>query len=308
MLIPLVIAFTPNYFVPAATTLKSILDSSSADARYEVICLVSQEIPQRQQEKLLRLAGSRMSFRYVNLSGSMDGAYVDPRYSEAASYRLLLPEILKEEDLVIYIDCDVIVRNDLSELYRDIHLDRFLLAAVYEAPIEGQSGRWAALGCDPRGYFNSGFLVMNLKQMREEGTSAKMMEALHTDYLEFPDQDVLNMVCKGRVFPLPPIYNSIRTFFIPKYKKDFLAIYPEEDWNEVQKHGTIHYTGGKPWNLFSVKFGEWWRTYDSLPKVIKEEWEIKSSVWLLSRLYSLRLVGALIDKVLDCYRTLKSRY
>lgn len=273
MRIPLVIAFTPNYFVPAATTLKSILDSSSADARYEVICLVSQEIPLRQQEKLLRLVGDRMSFRYVNLSGSMDGAYVDPRYSEAASYRLLLPEILNDEDLVIYIDCDVIVRNDLSELYRDIHLDRFLLAAVYEAPIEGQSERWAALGCDPRGYFNSGFLVMNLKQMREEGTSAAMMEALHTDYLEFPDQDVLNMVCKGRVFPLPPIYNSIRTFFIPKYKKDFLAIYPEEDWNEVQKHGTIHYTGGKPWNIFSVKFVEWWMTYESLPSEIKAELE-----------------------------------
>lgn len=305
MRIPIVIAFTPNYFVPAATTLKSILDSSSADARYEVICLVSQEIPQRQQEKLLRLVGNRMSFRYVNLSGSMEGAYVDPRYSEAASYRLLLPEILKDENLVIYIDCDVIVRNDLSELYRDIHLERFLLAAVYEAPIEGQSERWAALGCDPKGYFNSGFLVMNLKQMREEGTSAKMMEALHTDYLEFPDQDVLNMVCKGRVFSLPPIYNSIRTFFIPKYKKDFLAIYPAEDWNEVQKHGTIHYTGGKPWNIFSVKFGEWWRTYNSLPGEIRDEWTPNGRVLSLWKLYRTSIGHLLIDTAQCIYRKLK---
>lgn len=305
MLIPVVIAFTPNYFVPAATTLKSILDSSTKEVCYEVICLVSEEIPQTQREKLERLAMGRMTFRYVNLAGSMDGAYVDPRYSEAASYRLLLPEILKDEDQVIYIDCDVIVRNDLSELYRGIHLDRFLLAAVFEAPIEGQSERWTALGCDPKGYFNSGFLVMNLKQMREEGTSYKMMEALHADYLEFPDQDVLNMVCKGRVFPLPPIYNSIRTFFLPQYKKDFLAVYPEEDWDEVHNHGAIHYTGGKPWNLFTVKFGEWWKTYDSLPEEIKEEWLPNAKILRLWNIYKTPLGRTVINSVQCIYRIIK---
>lgn len=301
----LVIAFTLNYFIPAATTLKSILDSSSEEANYEVICLVSEDIPQSQKEKLERMANGRMLFRYVNLAGSMNGAYVDPRYSEAASYRLLLPEILKEQDLVIYIDCDVIVRNDLSMLFNGIDLERFLLAAVYEAPIEGQSSRWTALGCDPKGYFNSGFLVMNLKQMREEGTSAKMMEALHADYLEFPDQDVLNMVCQGRVFPLPPTYNSIRTFFLPQYRKDFLAIYPEEDWDEVQKHGTIHYTGGKPWNLFTVKFGEWWRTYDSLPEEIKEEWSPNSRMLRLWCIYKTSLGRMMVDSAQRLYRMVK---
>lgn len=304
---PIVIAFTPNYFVPAATTLKSILDSSAPEAKYEVICLVSEEIPVRQQQLLMRMAGERMVFRYVKLAGSMDGAYVDPRYSEAASYRLLLPEILPDYDMVIYIDCDVIVRNDLSELYRGMNLDKFLLAAVYEAPIEHQAERWSAIGCNPRGYFNSGMLVLNLQQMREEGTSAILMQELKADYLEFPDQDVLNKVCRGLVFPLPPIYNSIRTFFLPQYKKEFLDVYTEDDWDEVQNHGTIHYTGGKPWNLFTVKFGEWWRTYDSLPKEIKSEWKPKYSVWLLSRMFSIRSVGSFFERVMYCYRTIKSR-
>lgn len=281
---PLVIAFTPNYFVPAAVTLKSIADST-ASGKYEVICLVTEDIPQRQRDKLTRLVGDKMNFTYVNLAGRLQGAYVDPRYSEAASYRLLLPEILPEYDTVAYIDCDVIVRNDISELYEQTYLKNFLLAAVYEAPIENQAERWAAIGCDPDHYFNSGFLIMNLKKMREDCTTEKFLKALRVDYLEFPDQDVLNQVCQGQVFPLPPIYNSIRTFFLPQYKEAFLKHYLPQDWDEVQKHGTIHYTGGKPWNLFTVQFEEWWEKYDTLPKEIKQEWKEKFGVRFLSWIY-----------------------
>ena len=302
---PIVIAFTSNYFVPAATTLKSILDSSAPGVKYEVICLVSEEIPSCQQQLLRRMAGNRMIFRYVELDGSMDGAYVDPRYSEAASYRLLLPEILPDYETVIYIDCDVIVRNDLSALYTEIDLDKFLLAAVYEAPIEQQAERWAAIGCDPKGYFNSGMLVLNLQQMREESTSTKLMQELKTDYLEFPDQDVLNKVCRDRVFPLPPIYNSIRTFFLPQYKKEFLDVYTEDDWDEVQNHGTIHYTGGKPWNLFTVRFGDWWRAYDSLPEEIKTEWNLNRKVKSLWTVYKTVPGRFIIDKAQSLYRMIK---
>lgn len=306
-MIPLVIAFTPNYFVPAATALKSLLDASWSDDRYEVICLVSEEIPQKQKDKLERLSGERIRYRYVNLAGRLQGVYVDPRYSEVASFRLLLPEILPEYDKVLYMDCDLIVRNNLSVLYNSMDLGDNLLAAVYEAPIEHQSERWSALGCDPHKYFNSGFLLMNLKQMRLEGTARKLIDALKTDYLEFPDQDVLNMVCQGRVLPLAPIHNSIRTFFLPQYKVDFLRQYQESDWDEVQKQGTIHYTGGKPWNIFTVKFGCWWKCYDSLPSEIKEEWTPTRKIRSISRLYGMGLGKAFIDPVISIYRKLRYR-
>lgn len=305
MTIPLVIAFTPNYFVPAATTIKSLLDVSSDNERYEVICLVSEEIPQRQKDKLARLAGVRISFRYVNLAGRLQGVYVDPRYSEAASFRLLLPEILTEYEKILYIDCDVVVRNSLAKLYDNTDLGDNLLAAVYEAPIEKQGERWAALGCSPQEYFNSGFLIMNLAQMRKEGTSRKLIDGLKTDYLEFPDQDVLNQVCKGRVLALPPIYNSIRTFFLPQYKSDFLRQYAESDWDAVQSYGTIHYTGGKPWNILSVKFGEWWRTYRSLPQEIKDEWRPSWKINALSSIYGTELGAAIVESMRSFVRIFK---
>ena len=70
MTTPLAIAFTPNYFVPAATMLRSLLDAS-AEGQFEVICLVTEEIPARMQQKLIRLGGGRLNFRYIPLKGRL---------------------------------------------------------------------------------------------------------------------------------------------------------------------------------------------------------------------------------------------
>ena len=292
-MIPLAIAFTPNYFVPAATMLRSLLDSS--EDSFKVICLVTEDIPERMKQKLIALGSGRLSFEYIPLKGRLEGIYTDPRYTEAASFRLILPELLPEYDTIAYIDCDVIVRQDIGKLYRETDLGNNYLGVVFEAPIENQADRASALGLDPKRYFNSGFLIMNLRQMREEKVSEKLLDACRVPYMEFPDQDALNQVCLGRVLPLSPVYNGIRTFFIPKYKPDFIKQYDESLWDKVQEEGTIHYTGGKPWNIFSVRFEEWWRTYDRLPSEIKEEWIPPRKTSLLWKVMRIGPIGMIIN-------------
>ncbi len=301
-MIPLAIAFTPNYIVPAATMLKSLLDSSSDS--FHAICLVTEEIPREMQEMLSRLGNGRVEMEYLPLKGRLDGYYTDARYSEAASFRLLLPELLPDYDKILYLDCDIIVRQDMEALFHNTDLKDNYLAAVYEAPIERQAERIKALGCIPGQYFNSGVLLINLKQMREEDVSSKLLKACEKDYMEFPDQDALNQVCQGRVLPLSPVYNGIRTFFLPQYEKDFCKVYSSDLWNQVQENGNIHYTGGKPWNIFSVQFGEWWRVCFSLPKDLRSCLKVKGSIRFLSLLYKLG-IGRIIDKGITEYRKLK---
>lgn len=300
--IPLAIAFTPNYFVPAAATLKSLLDASSGEFR--VICLVTEEIPQRMQEKLTRLSGGRMSFEYIPLRGRLEGLYVDPRYTEAASFRLLLPELLPELDRILYLDCDIIVRQDVARLWEETDLQDHYMGVVFEAAIERQAERIRALGCDPARYFNSGFLLMNLQRMRAEQVSARLLEACRVPYLEFPDQDALNQVCAGRVLPLSPVWDSIRTFFIPRYKADFIRQYSAELWEAVQRSGNIHYTGGKPWNLFTVQFRAWWQVYESLPAEIREEWTPGRKIYRFWKWYRIDPVG----RIVDAARSLKQHW
>ncbi|MDE5493053.1 glycosyltransferase family 8 protein [Elizabethkingia meningoseptica] len=303
--IPLVLAFTPNYFIPAATCLYSILKNSSEAEKLHVICLLTEELPLRMIEKLKRLTGDRIQYSFINLTGKLQDIYIDERYTVAASYRLLLPDLLPEYDQALYIDCDVIVRNNLAKLYNEIDLKDNYLAAVYEASLDFQIPYLNSIGSKPGEYINSGFLIMNLKQLRQDGMVAQFLKAAKADGLQFPDQDVLNQLCKGRILALPPYYNSIRTFFLPQYKKYFLKYYSEEDWKSVQEHGTIHYTGAKPWNNFTVKFKEWWDYYEQLPSEIKTEWTVNKKIHVLYKIYYTRIGNFLISTLQKLYRKLK---
>ena len=109
-MIPLAIAFTPNYFVQAATLLRSVLDASP-NGRFRVVCLLSEDIPDRMKDKLAWLDEERLALEFIPLKGRLKDVYIDPRYTEAASLRLLLPELLPELDRILYLDCDIIVRH-----------------------------------------------------------------------------------------------------------------------------------------------------------------------------------------------------
>ena len=50
--VPVVIAFTPNYFIPASTCLSSIFASLDIEAQIHVICLLSEELPDRLKQKI----------------------------------------------------------------------------------------------------------------------------------------------------------------------------------------------------------------------------------------------------------------
>lgn len=303
--IPIVIAFTPNYFIPAATCLYSIFMNTESESRMHIICLLSEDIPEWLRQKIQLVGGERAQYSFVNLQGRLRDIYVDAKYTEAASYRLLLPDLLPEYDKVVYIDCDVIVRNDLGKLYRTINLENNYLAAVFEAPMDFQVERFKALGCNPMEYINSGFLIMNLELMRRDNMVEKFIEASKADYLEFPDQDVLNQLCKGRIIGLPPYYNSIRSFYLPQYKSFFLRKYTEQDWIDVHRHGTVHYTGAKPWNRFTIEFRLWWRYYVQLPVEIKEEWKVNKRMYFLFRLNETMCGSYIIDKTQRLYRKLR---
>ena len=105
------------------------------------------------------------------------------------------------------------------------------------------------------------------------------------------------------MLPLSPLYDSIRTFFILKYKPDFVRQYSEELWDAVQREGTIHYTGGKPWDLFTVQFRAWWQVFDTLPREIRDEWNPVPKMYRFWRFYRIAPVG----KAFDMLRALKQR-
>lgn len=297
-LVPLIVAFTPNYLVPVATTLRSVLLSSDVSVRYDVICLVGAEPSEDFKKQLTLIDGGegRLSFRYMNLEHKLRGAYVDPRYSSAANYRLVIAEELPEYEYALYTDCDIIMRQDIASLYRHLNMGDCYMAGVVEASTEWQVNRYKAFGCEAGQYINSGFLVLNLEQMRRDNISQRFASFLaEAEYLEFPDQDAINVVCRGRLYHLPPEYNSIRTFLLPAYRNLFLNYYSPEQWERVHEEGNIHYTGQKPWSGYAVYMEAWWTVYWGLPRAIRKELKAPSSLKWKARLFFLPLVRRVLN-------------
>lgn len=303
--VPVVIAFTPDYLVTAATFITSLLSSSNDDDRFHTICLLS-ESPTEEMKGHLMALDDRVEFEFINAAGLLSDIYIDPVFTEAASYRLLLPTLLPAYDKVIYMDCDIIVRNNMAELFRSIDLGANYLAAVFEATLSFQEEYVLSLGCHLGQYFNSGVLIMNLDQMRKDSMVPLFLDASKESGLMFPDQDVLNRTCKGKTMGLAPFYNGVRTFLLPQYKSDFLKYYTESDWKSIQSHGNLHYTGGKPWKTFTVKFDEWWKYYEKLPSTIKKSSVVNNKMYLLYRLYCVKLFRIIISNARSFYR--KVRY
>ena len=108
-------------------------------------------------------------------------------------------------------DCDIIIRQDVSRLFEDIDLDGYYMAGVVEASSDWQIRNYNKLGLRFKEYINSGFLIMNLELMRQDKLSDKFVSILQTEALEFPDQDAINIVCQGKLKFLPPVYGRLET-------------------------------------------------------------------------------------------------
>ncbi|TDS13789.1 lipopolysaccharide biosynthesis glycosyltransferase [Sphingobacterium paludis] len=306
--VPIVLAFTPNYFVPVATCITSVLQYAGETSKFHFICLLTEALPTAMQELLKDLGAARARFTFMDLTGAVsEEIYVDPKYTIAASYRLLLPSLLPEYDKILYIDCDMIFQNDLSILYHRMDLQDNYMAGVFEATLEVQQAHMQAIGCAPGSYINSGLLLMNLKQLRADDMVSQFLEAAKVEGLAFPDQDVINQLCKGRIVGLPPFWNSIRTFLLPQYKTSFLKFYTEQDWRTVQRRGNVHYTGPKPWNTFTVAFDLWWSYYNRLPVAIKKLITIDPKLVLIATVYRNSLGKFGVKLVQTVYRRLKGR-
>lgn len=303
--IPLVLAFTPSYIIPAVTTILSVLLHSKPTDKFQIICLLTEDLTCEIQTLLSSWESERLEFVFINLSGQLGDIYIDERYSVAASYRLLLPEILPHYKRVMYLDCDIIVRNNIAELYHNTSLDTYYLAGVFESTLDFQIPYLESINCNPGEYINSGFLIMNLEKMRVDHIVPELLQKADNPKFSFPDQDALNIVCKGKILGLSPIYNSIRTYFLPQYKVDFLKYYTVQDWDNVQKNGTIHYTGSKPWNGYTIEFSTWWQYYAQLPEAIKLLGSVNSRLKFAGTLMGYTPIRIVFNIFQGIYRKLK---
>jgi lipopolysaccharide biosynthesis glycosyltransferase len=175
------------------------------------------------------------------------------RFGHVVWLRFLLPDLLPGVDRVLYLDADTFVVADLTAL-AELDLAGAPLAAARNVATAAQQERLAALGiAEPGRTLNSGVLLMDLARMRAEDLLGQVVRttAARADELQWPDQDVLNLVCAGRWHVLPPRYNVQNSFFEwGPLAEEVLG--PEALAEALAEPAVIHFEGPslcKPWHV-----------------------------------------------------------
>jgi lipopolysaccharide biosynthesis glycosyltransferase len=137
--------------------------------------------------------------------------------SRATYYRLLITELLPNDiDKVLYLDCDIVVNKDISQLWQT-DLSGYALAAVHQVGFGFEAQR---LGYPMEyGYFNAGVTLLNLRYFREHNVSQQLMDYIATNYdtIKYHDQDTLNAVLHRYCLHLPPQWNMTANIYKPFY-------------------------------------------------------------------------------------------
>lgn len=235
-----------NYLEYAAVALASLLHFAS---RPVTVHFLHEELTEADFERLKALPSqTEWELKPVRIPEGRFRDWPAMRWSRAAWYRLMAPELFPELDRLIYLDCDLICLDDLAPLW-DIPLDgRFLAAAAVKIAPEHKErlGLSAGTTC-----FNSGVLVLNLAEMRRRNTVAELSSLREklAGQLKYPDQDLLNMLCSGDFVKLPVRWNMITSLYRTPPNP---AICTEAEARAaLAEPGIAHFTGShKPWHVW----------------------------------------------------------
>lgn len=181
--------------------------------------------------------------------------------STEAYFRLNMPSAFTQYDKVLYLDCDMIVRHDLSELW-NIDLTGYAIAAVKDC-ICMQHYNINRLGYEPKhAYYNSGMGVYNLAFLREFEFENKVEVFIkkHFNKIIYHDQDIINAICHGYIKDVSVRWNMLDVFLM----KDSHIVAENKDDLEhwIENPGIIHYSAKyKPWNIegFHQYKKEFWK-------------------------------------------------
>ena len=262
-----------NYIMQTCITLNSLYLNKSKNSNY-IIHLILNSGSDENIKRIKKLENDSFKINIIKIDRIdelLKFNIEEISASPTAICKFYIPEILNELDKVIYIDGDVIINSDLSDLY-NIDIKNNYIGAVKDTC--GLSRSLYKLFKKDVFYFNSGVMIMNLKKMREENISKKLMDYRINGYNQLMDQDALNYVFKNKVYELPFIYNTqlcciedVKRFNEQKQivvlKKYFNISYTISCFQDIINEAIIlHYSGSlKPWNIGEVAENDLWFYY-----------------------------------------------
>jgi lipopolysaccharide biosynthesis glycosyltransferase len=249
-----------NYAVPAAVMVRSMIENAAPGDFISLFALCVELGDEEKRAMEASWPRERIGVRWIDVDWRLYERGFSPvsYLSKAAYARLLIDRCLPSSvERVITIDCDGAVLGDIGELWRlgpGAHCVRAVRDPCVprlgddESPfVRGLAGAAAAP------YFNSGLMVVDLKEWRRRGVSDRCLDLgeRHAGQALYADQSLLNAALRGAWEPLALRWNcSLRHLAIHAYPSLRDRVYPfSEVVQALERPGFRHFLSGhKPWH------------------------------------------------------------
>lgn len=252
--VPIVFATNNKYAPYAGVAIQSIIEHM-VQQNYYRIYVFHTGVDKNRIEQLNSLSNKQMRIQCIDVSPRIDthcsNLYEKDYFTKEMYYRFIIPEVLSFYDKVIYLDCDLIVEEDIANII-PADMEGHYLAGVKNPISKGNVPiieRY--LGISLKNYINSGVLVFNIRNCIKDGIVGKcfamVSQAAKKKYW-CPDQDILNKVCYDRILLLPYKWNYMWQFLVEGTTEQKEAF--QECLDECGNNfSVLHFTSSvKPWS------------------------------------------------------------
>lgn len=281
--IPVFFTFDRYYIVAAKVAIYSLLKHASKEFQYELYVLHTSLNAQDCQRLDSVTKGFPARMHFVDVSAydkDIRQLSVKGHFSKEIFYKLIVADLFPEYDRILYTDVDVVFTGDISPSYFIQPEHPFYFAGTGQAIDSDRMASYRNKFTEKeiqilRHAIAAGYMLINLKAIREAGMQKKLTEYYIANYhrLNLPEQDVIPLCCWPDLAYLPMKYVVLNSYY--KIDLQHIAFFPEnEEFSIGQEEATrkfidylnhpvqLHYVGKpKPWNSFGVSKQDVWFSY-----------------------------------------------
>lgn len=266
-MIPIAMITDRNFIMPTCVAITSILQNKDAETVYDFFILTVDCLEKdcNRIKKCFENSDSRLNI-FISDVEKYKCIKQIAHIPIACLLKFDICDIINEYDKILYLDGDIIVRNDLAELY-NTNLDGKYAAAVKE------------LGCsiNDTENINAGIMLFNAERIRSEELSIKLYDTrIKLGDRGSMDQQTFNIVTEKQYIFLPIKYNCVPSKVIGRIRDKRISVSSVNKLYDTNYHSMknvfdeatiVHYaTGDKPWKYtFNPGAKEWYKYYRLSP-------------------------------------------
>jgi lipopolysaccharide biosynthesis glycosyltransferase len=254
---PVIVFVASNaYAMPLAAAISSV--ASNLDQRRKANLFIldlglslnnKKKIVHSQDLSRVNIEWLKSSVRQAEILRSLPCAYT----GRSTYYKMFIPELLAEYPRIIYLDCDVIVEADISDLWVADLENKYVLAAqdLINPFVSSPLGlrNWRELGRNAEDkYFNAGVLVFNSARWHKENATDRLVRYLRDNYqyVQLCEQDAMNAMFRDEWGQLDTRWNVLPLMNAARHH----ALLDRKSHGQILASAwVLHFCGpNKPWN------------------------------------------------------------